>query len=200
MRWIASFEDLGRDLCLAARALRRTPGVSAAAVVTLMLGIAATTVVVGAVRAFLFPVVPVEAPDRLVALNERLRNGNVSTDAAQYLYSYGHYLAYREHARDVFAGVAPAGFHGTMVGIVADVWVPVEAYRRLAPRVAQDSAPAAIPKLTIFGRLRPDVGVLGAVGLLLAARGARDAARRDADGVGGPGRRCGRPNRPVTCT
>ncbi|MFN2431557.1 MAG: ABC transporter permease [Gemmatimonadota bacterium] len=56
------------DLRIAARSLRRAPGLAAAVVVTLALGIGATTATFGAVHELLLRPLPYPAPDRLMAV------------------------------------------------------------------------------------------------------------------------------------
>ena len=67
-RGFAMLDATMGDLRFALRSLRRTPGVSAAAVVTLALGIAAATTVFSAAYGILLKPLPVHAPSRIVAL------------------------------------------------------------------------------------------------------------------------------------
>jgi predicted permease len=70
------FERLRRDLRFAVRSLTRTPIVTAAAVVSIALGIAATTAVFGVVDAALFRSPPFDRADRLVMLYVTRHNGD----------------------------------------------------------------------------------------------------------------------------
>ena len=63
-------EDLGRDLRYCARALRRSPGFTAAAVLSLALGIGANTTVFSMVKAVLLGSLPVRDADRLVSFHQ----------------------------------------------------------------------------------------------------------------------------------
>ena len=65
-------ERLRHDLIVSLRRLRRSPGFTIAAIVTLALGIGANTTIFTAVNGILFRSLPVERPSELVALNTRL--------------------------------------------------------------------------------------------------------------------------------
>ena len=62
-RWL---DELGHDLRFAFRSFRRNPGTTAAAVMTLALGLGVGTAVFSVVNALLFKPLPYEDPDRLV--------------------------------------------------------------------------------------------------------------------------------------
>lgn len=68
-RWLW-FEDLRRDLIHAARSLRRNPGFGAVAILTLALGIGATTAIYSVVDAILLQPLPFPNSDRLVRVIE----------------------------------------------------------------------------------------------------------------------------------
>jgi len=64
-------ESIVRDLRIAARSLLRTPGFSVIAVLTIALGVGATTAVYSAIDGVLLRPLPYPAPDRLVRIYER---------------------------------------------------------------------------------------------------------------------------------
>ena len=58
-----------QDLRLAFRRLKQSPAFSAAAILTLVLGIGANTVTFSAINKLVFRPLPVERPEELVSLN-----------------------------------------------------------------------------------------------------------------------------------
>jgi putative ABC transport system permease protein len=104
-------ENAAQDLRYAVRSLRKTPGFTLAAVVSLALGICACTTIFGAVDAVLLRSLPFRDLDRLmtvVAASERCPDCDNATP--------GHYLALREHTR-AFASLAGyASWSGALQG------------------------------------------------------------------------------------
>jgi putative ABC transport system permease protein len=96
-------ETTTQDLRHAVRSLGESPGFTAAAVLTLALGIGACTTIFGAVDAVLLRSLPFHDLDRLIAItavSERCPGCDNATP--------GHYLALREHTR-AFASLAGYG-------------------------------------------------------------------------------------------
>ena len=100
LRWV---EDAGRDLRMALRSLRRAPGFTLVAVVTLALGIGANTAIFSVVEALMFRSLPVDRPEELVQL------ARVSSGAARPSYSFSYPLA-RGLAREGGIFAALSGF------------------------------------------------------------------------------------------
>ena len=91
-RQLPLIDTVSRDLRYALRTLRRSPGFATAAIVTLALGIGATTAIFSLLDAVVLRSLPVERPSELVSLS-----GN---------YSYASFLALAEQGRptiDLFA-------------------------------------------------------------------------------------------------
>ena len=67
-------DDLCRDLRYAIRSLRRTPGFTVAAILTLALGVGGNTAIFSIVRALLLQPLPYADAERLMILGERWPN------------------------------------------------------------------------------------------------------------------------------
>ncbi len=105
MRW-SVLEDSARDLRHGVRVLRQAPGLTAAALVTLALGVGATSAIYSLVRAVMLEPLPYREPDRIVAVWETNRGGTSRNVIAP-----ANFVAWRERARTLehLGMVGPAG-------------------------------------------------------------------------------------------
>ena len=90
----ALLEDSMRDVRHGVRMLRRSPGFTAAALVTLALGIGATSAIFSVVRTVMLEPLPYHEPDRLVAVWETNRGGTSRNVIAS-----ANFVAWRERTR-----------------------------------------------------------------------------------------------------
>src|SRR5437762_9990551 len=90
----ALLEDSVRDIRHGVRMLRRAPGFTAAALVTLALGIGATSAIFSVVRTVLLEPLPYQDPDRIVAVWETNRGGTSRNVIAP-----ANFVAWRERTR-----------------------------------------------------------------------------------------------------
>ncbi len=99
-------EDTARDLRHGIRVLRRAPGFAAGALLTLALGIGATTAIFSIVRTVMLEPLPYREPDRIVTMWETNRGGTVRNVIAP-----ANFVAWRERTRtlDGLGMVGPAG-------------------------------------------------------------------------------------------
>lgn len=86
--------DVRQDVHYALRALRKNPGFAAVAVVTLALGIGATTATYSVIDGVLLTPLPFEQPDELVAVWEQ----NLARDRDRNVVSPANYIAWAERA------------------------------------------------------------------------------------------------------
>jgi predicted permease len=106
-RWL---EDLWADMCLALRAVRQQPAFAAVAVLTLALGIGATTVMFSLVSGVLLKPLPYSEPDRLVSVNGHTDTWNTKVNGEQKL-AYLDFLDCKRaaHSLDMAAMVYNSG-------------------------------------------------------------------------------------------
>src|SRR5262245_11355280 len=97
MRRLRLIEDLAQDARYGLRTLRKSPGFTASAAVSLALGIGATTAVFSIVDALMLRRLPVRSPEQLVMLSRVFPNGK----NASFLYAY--FEGFRG-LTDVFSG------------------------------------------------------------------------------------------------
>src|SRR5215211_9480225 len=94
---------LWQDLRYAARLLIKSPGFTFIAVLSLALGIGATTAIFSLMDKVLLRTLPVESPDRLVTVASRSARGFLNTS-----YSYPFYKDLRDR-NQVFSGLIAFG-------------------------------------------------------------------------------------------
>src|SRR5207237_5066421 len=92
--WQSVAESSWRDVRLGFRILRRSPGFTAAALLTLALGIGATSAVFSVVRTVMLEPLPYRDPDRIVAVWETNRGGTGRNVIAP-----ANFVAWRERTR-----------------------------------------------------------------------------------------------------
>ncbi len=98
-RGIAWVETLGQDLRQALRGIRRAPGFAAVAILTLGLGIGASTMIFSVVDAVVFAPLPFALPDRLIHGRE------TNPEGADFSVSDPNYLDFRDR-NQTLAGLA----------------------------------------------------------------------------------------------
>jgi predicted permease len=109
-------ETLAQDAGYGLRAMLRTPGVTAIALLSLALGIGANTAIFSFLNAVMLRSLPVKAPEQLVKLGVEDWNGITDSFACTELYSYPFYREFRSK-NGVFSDTAayysiPNDVHG----------------------------------------------------------------------------------------
>jgi len=96
----AWLERLWQDVRYGLRMMRRSPGFTAVAVLTLALGIGATTAIFSLLDTVILKTLPVANPEQLVLFSGNPSGGSHSGDlprGAWYRFSYHNYLFFRDH-------------------------------------------------------------------------------------------------------
>jgi predicted permease len=101
-------QDLAADVRFALRWLRRTPGFAAVAVITIGVGIGATTTLFSVTHALLLRPLAVHEPERLYSIQEE-RTGRVQGGLEGIRVSHGRYEAYVKATAPVFENLAAHG-------------------------------------------------------------------------------------------
>ncbi|MGH7483626.1 MAG: ABC transporter permease, partial [Longimicrobiales bacterium] len=109
-RGLRALEELRQDTRLAFRLLRKNPGFTAAAVLTLALGIGANAAIFSVFDAVLLDASPFAAPDELVVVWETDRNSQTVHEPA----SWPDIVDFRDRSRTLEAIGALAGFESTL--------------------------------------------------------------------------------------
>ncbi|HEX9565062.1 MAG TPA: ABC transporter permease [Gemmatimonadaceae bacterium] len=146
-------DTLRQDLRYALRGLRRSPGFTLVALLTLALGIGVNSAIFGLVSAVLFRPLPVERPGELVDIY-----GHTATSSTHDTHSYANYADYRAQSTTVsglvgytnfFAHASIEGSSDLIVGeLVTDNYFPVLGVRPALGRAfnaEEYSAPGSFP-------------------------------------------------------
>src|SRR5882762_846229 len=114
-RWESFVETSWQDLRFSTRMLRKSSGFTAVAVLTLALGIGASTIIFSIIHAVLLTPLPYRDSDRLVVIYDREAR---ATGLSKLMDSYQDFEAYRDHSQsfDRVAGMTWIAGNPTLTG------------------------------------------------------------------------------------
>jgi putative ABC transport system permease protein len=133
-------EQLAGDVRYAWRTMRRSPGFTATALVSLALGIGANTAIFSLMNAILLKTLPVSQPERLVALTSFSRDERVGS------FGYPDYLALRD-GNNAFSGLLAAS---SLQPVHAGIGSDSEAAQR---KIVSDNYFSVLGVQPVLGRL-----------------------------------------------
>lgn len=153
LRWTDRAGDALLDIRIAARSLARSPGHTAAAVITLALGIGATAAIFSLVHAVLLRPLPYPEPDRLVQVWETSPTSDSRSVAP------ANYLDWREQSRD-FESIAT--------------------YYVVSGNLTAREEPERVALARVSGNFFETMGIAPTIGRAFASSEAGDAAAGEA--------------------
>ena len=103
VRWTTWLADLRQDVVAGLRQFRKAPGFTAAAVLTIALGIGTTTAIFGVVHAVVLRPLPFAAPERIAFVTEFWRDQ--ASDV-----SVGNFVDWRAASTDMFSHLAAINY------------------------------------------------------------------------------------------
>ena len=103
VRWTTWLADLRQDVVAGLRQFRKAPGFTAAAVLTIALGIGATTAIFGVVHAVVLRPLPFAEPDRIAFVTEFWRDQRSDV-------SVGNFVDWRAASTDMFSHLAAINY------------------------------------------------------------------------------------------
>jgi hypothetical protein len=109
--WESALDTMSRDVRYALRTLRKSRAFSAVAIVTLALGIGATTAIFSVVNAVLLRELPVERPRELISL------AAVNTRGMDAAFSYAAYRQFADEGASVADAIAASSSSRTAITI-----------------------------------------------------------------------------------